>query len=681
MSRPTAPLGPRAAANACALVLGACSVWFFNRLGFDVPATLNVFLRPPWTPLPGGSVLSGALARGACAAAICAACWGAGRFLLRALKVPAREGAERAALAFGLGAGAFGTAFLLAGLAGLWGKPLFMAALGGGLLLAAIQSRQPAAWGEPWSALERALLGLTAAYWLFALRLTVMPPRFFDALEYHLALPNLYLLAGKIVPTPENSYAGVPALPQMLFGWAQAFDPWSSAAAMLHAAFLPWTALSLIALSRRLGRGAAGAAAALAFTLTPVVFGEIVRPSVAMEGALLQLLGLLALLAAAREKERRPWLLLAGLFFGFSMSTKYTAWLLPPALLPLVWRGRLSWRDAGVAAGAAALVLAPWVLKNAAFYGNPLYPFFHDTLARGAAFMPDWRQVSGAKASLAGLLGFLMPGDGGIGQSIGLLVPTLLPLLFMEKLDETEKDLAWYCALSWLPLLLLSPYPRYFIPHLPPLLLLYACVGFRQAPSYGRRALGWVAAAAAAAAVFPLVISATLGPDREAFLGRAPFGQWLVDADNGYPTPPYAGIAFVNAQEDPGRRVLLHGDARSHYSSRPALASSPDQRPVLYVWAEQASSVEELARRVSGEGVLYLIANWGELARSGAFPALEPAAAGRLMRYLTAHATKVHEAMLPKNHWVTVYRLDPRPSATAALDETFSFFILRAPPR
>jgi len=85
------------------------------------------------------------------------------------------------------------------------------------------------------------LRGRILLIWLSVLAYTLIPETFYDALEYHLSLPNLYLLHGRIIPTPENSYSGSPGLPWMLYGWTLAFDSWASSPRCFTAAsFSGW---------------------------------------------------------------------------------------------------------------------------------------------------------------------------------------------------------------------------------------------------------------------------------------------------------------------------------------------------------------------------------------------------------------------------------------------------------
>ena len=63
-----------------------------------------------------------------------------------------------------------------------------------------------------------------------------------------------------------------------------------------------------------------------------------------------------------------------GLAAGFAYAVKYTGW---PAVIYAVafvlWKSRRL-RDAAVVAGCAAMEIAPWMVKNWLWTGNPVAP-------------------------------------------------------------------------------------------------------------------------------------------------------------------------------------------------------------------------------------------------------------------------------------------------------------------
>jgi len=96
------------------------------------------------------------------------------------------------------------------------------------------------------------------------------------------------------------------------------------------------------------------------------------------------------------EEERDTRLLAAiGLIAGFAFAVKYTAALAVPYALGFVlWQSR-KWRDAAIVAAGAALMMAPWLVKNWLWMHNPLSPFFNQWFPNPyimVAFEREYRQ-------------------------------------------------------------------------------------------------------------------------------------------------------------------------------------------------------------------------------------------------------------------------------------------------
>jgi hypothetical protein len=442
MKRPNEIEAPRTAPISNVILSGlivwslilACSIGARGNL--NLGHYLNRWIDSPFALVPSLPALTGHLKRIGALLGLTFVLIFSGRSALRLARIISDNVWEELALSMGLGYGIWGTGLLILGLTGAWRRPIFFTLVIASFILAVADRIRRRALHAPNSAqvfrsrtaLDRVYVAALVLVTLYVLRYALIPETFFDALQYHLALPSLYIERARIFATPENSYSGIPALPQMLYGLTLAFDKWGITASVLHWSMSLWCAVALIGLSVRLKRPEAGFLAAAAFCLTPVAIGESFRVSVGLEWAFLELCMLTALLAALSKKrgttERIGWLTLCGVFMGFAMSTKYPAWLLPLALIPAMLLtdssrpaaekneplAKISMKECGIVIGIAGLCLSPWIVKNILFYHNPLYPFFQELFAPGSPYMPDWRQINtggrdyGALFTMRGLL-------------------------------------------------------------------------------------------------------------------------------------------------------------------------------------------------------------------------------------------------------------------------------------
>ncbi len=666
---------------AALLVWTAVNVAYIPRVaGVPWAGPLARWLAEPLVGLPQWPAVLAQLKRVVFTAALSFVLAATGRRLLRVLGLRAHNYCEELALSFTLGYGAWATGLLLLGLAGLWRKP-FLEALGAlGLAWAVFDWRRSAAEpaaasvGSPTS-WERWSLGLLLAGWCYVARYSLIPETFYDALQYHLWLPSLYLQHGRILAVPENSYAGIPALPQMLYGLTLAFDRWGVSASLLHASMIWWIALAFIGLAGRLGRPGAGALAAAAFFFAPVVTAECYRTSVGLEWTLLELCFFSAWLAALSktgdDPERRRWLALAGCLLGLTMAAKYQAWLLPLALLPaLLVSPRAKAREIATVLAAAGVMLAPWIIKNIWLYGNPIYPFFQEFFSPNSAFLPDWRQMSsagaGASVSLLSLQGlqhyawhpwrFLVSTED-LSLSIGPFALCLLPLVLARGTTEQERLLAWTALCCWVPLSLVSELTRYFIPHLALITLAVACGVSRAEPRALRNAVLLLGVCLFSATGFWWSVFDGNRGKLAVYRGDIGYAQYLEHHEISYPTPAYAGIGYINAATPPSAKVLVYGDPRAFYLERQALAASSDQTEVLEVWANQSADGAALAARLRAAGVDYILINFAEKARTHKIPRLSEAGMKALSDFWRRGVVIEYGERDAGDRWLAVYRV------------------------
>jgi hypothetical protein len=315
----------------------------------------------------------------------------------------------------------------------------------------------------------RAMAGGLGFILFLTLAVALAPPLKFDALVYHLALPRLYLSAGRVSYTPENIFWGMPQAGELLYTGAMALagDP--------AAAALGWLAgvLAIGGLAGYLLEGF-GARAAWAGTAALLCGGTLLSAlswAYVEWWSLLFGLGMLVSLTAWRCTGQRRDLLLGAAFAGLALGTKYTAgaallaglgvvlWAAPcvageigsrakmRAAPPMAgeigsgakMRGALS--SGALFALAAAAVSLPWWLKNFMGSGSPFYPFFFPAGAMDRFRLDFYHSPAWGGWQEALLLPFratFLGADGapGYSASIGPLLLALAPLSALQWRQE-----------------------------------------------------------------------------------------------------------------------------------------------------------------------------------------------------------------------------------------------------
>ena len=162
---------------------------------------------------------------------------------------------------------------------------------------------------------------------------------------------------------------------EMLFLMAFAFGR-HSAAALVHFAFLTTLPLLMVCYGRRFGLVRPALFAALLVYASPVIGmdGVAAYTDVAVATVIFAVFYALQVWDDSRNANH---LILIGLLAGSAYGIKYTAFLAFPVALAFVWWKRGKLRAVLLLSIPAALMIAPWILRNWIWIGNPFAPFLN----------------------------------------------------------------------------------------------------------------------------------------------------------------------------------------------------------------------------------------------------------------------------------------------------------------
>lgn len=407
------------------------------------------------------------------ACGVLAASWRAGASLDRVLGIPPGQSAISTTTVVGFGLGTMALAILGAGFVGLlptlglWG-PVAAGALAIGQLVVSWRPiaarmtnlRPPQEHRVAWVVVAVGLA--VVAMGLLNIEIT------WDALMYHLRIPSFYQYRHKVFDVWHHYYAVYPANVEMLYLGARLLQ--GDLAVRLISAIL---GVLFVAAAAQL---AGMVATSVPMTLLLLVGSPmlLILMSVSFIDIGLALFATLAAIECFRDRGRwdRITATRVGVFIGFAMGTKYTGVLLMPALAAAV--GPRRWRAAFVTAVTGGVLVAPWLLKNWVWDGNPVAPFLRGWFG-GRTPLPievapvTWLQVgrTGAPGEVWTVLKQMLLGDGGVGGTLHPMMLGLLPfVLFWKPSDRLLGMRRWFLAfgLAWA---CLSPNPRFLLPVIP----------------------------------------------------------------------------------------------------------------------------------------------------------------------------------------------------------------------
>jgi hypothetical protein len=273
------------------------------------------------------------------------------------------------------------------------------------------------------------------------------PPTAFDALTYHLSIPETYILNGKISYISSNIYWGMPEITEMLYTLAILFAHAESATVLGWIIGILTTVGVLSFTSERFDIRSGWVAVAsllVSWTLADALAWGYVDWTVMLYGW-----AFLVTIELWRNNKNSLLLYLSAGYTGMAFGAKYTAGLLGLAGVIIIL---LEVRKLGTKttllnifkyAAIALICASPWLIKNSIATGNPFYPLLFPAGEMDALHLFNY-QYSPANTNWFRLLilpweatVWGMEGKIGYSASIG---PILLGFSLLAYFDWKQKD-------------------------------------------------------------------------------------------------------------------------------------------------------------------------------------------------------------------------------------------------
>ncbi len=500
-------------------------------------------------------------------------------------------------------------------------------------------------------------------FWLTLLIITgalilagdLFPEIFFDSLFYHLGFPNLYRLNHRLVSYPQI-YSNFIQLVQFVYGCAITIGN-SLVPKLLHGATGLLLALSLIAFGQRYLRTGAGLISSALLLSTPLLGYNVTTAGMDVAWTYLQFVSVFALIRfldqarpvpqpdavapVALADQHRCWLILSGILAGLSASCKYPALpYIPLAALILLWQRRrvdhqpwsIILREEGLLIIPALAVVAPFLLRNLVFHGNPLYPFGGVHWGHPRIEPDNWlhflgdapqRQLRDEFKSWGAASHFIlhpwfttMEGVS-LSDYVGpLFLILLVPLCLVRLKDLPSLILRRFAAGIWLLWLATTSTPRYGLPALA--LITPVLVNALLSLKRFRVVLLWMVGCGAVLNVVMFYFILFNMEGWRVLVGQLSEPAYLSETRGSYPPPPYEGLAWMNDHLPKEAVVMMIGDNRSYYTDRVMLpASVYDPQPIVDY--SQASSGRAMAEALRRDHVTYLFLNLVEAVRTNGY--------------------------------------------------------------
>ncbi|NOZ19488.1 MAG: glycosyltransferase family 39 protein [Planctomycetes bacterium] len=595
---------------------------------------------------------------------------------LRAIRCEPGAFAPRLGFSVGIGLGLLSLVTLLLGVLGLLHQTVFIALLAVAALLnvkcivALLRTgaERVRANGKELPGYAVFLLVVIAIVMCMNLLGALTPPWQYDDLEYHLGAPAQFYQQGRITFLEHNVYSNFPFNVEMwhLAGMVLAKSAYQGAiiGKLIDVGLGLLTALMLWSLANRIFGRPAGDFAAAFFYVSPPLAMLSISAHVEIALTFYFVLGIFAFVEY-QKTEKTAWPILAAVACGFAFGCKYTAalLLLLPLLAGMVVNDVLKKSSAASVLKRAALVLgislalvSPWLIKNVAYTGNPVYPLLWSVFGgRGwsAAQEAMWHKAHFTTGGES-LVHFFFSSH----YLFPILAFVFIPLLILRgRRQPVVFYLLGYFALCYVLWLSFTYRPARFLLPSAAVLPVLSVGGLMQINRRVGRAL------VAPLLIFTLAeagLKATVGGNFDAPLYIGPDEQFF--RDNTDFVAGYEASRFLNRdQVPPGAKVLFVGEARTFYCERDFIAPTVFNENVFEDILVAAKTPEDFLASLQKMGITHILINWMEMGRLnetyGAFAKFDKA---KFEAFQKACLAEVFRAKYPGS-LIVVYVVRPVP--------------------
>ncbi len=570
---------------------------------------------------------------------------GMGGFLLSFFKLKTDKG-QRITLSLALGIGAlsyytFGLGLvrgynttgilfsgIVLGLSALWGLYLVIVSLKN------IQWSHKLIWSKA------CFIFIFCAVMFFLFSKALKPALFYDAITYHLGVPQYYVLEGGISYIPYDSCSNFPFMAEMIYTLAILFSGFKLAQLTSVLIFL-LSALLVYEFCRTFVKELNPIIPALLYLSTPAFMEASILYSNDLHLAYFTLVFVYSLFLW--EKGRDPGcVLLMGVFSGMCLSTKYIALTYIPVLsivgiLILAWKESKSHitRVIGLCVLSSLIVYLPWLIKNFLYTGNPLYPAFYNFLGGNDMAIDQYKSIVAMGHQNENILtGIVLhpwilfltnPQDAHyvVGANVSPFILIFAPcLLFVKRVSPVIKKLLLFAAICFFLWNATFTQVRFLYPAIVLLLIVSAyALNSLSKNLFAGSGIFMVAGAACY-----ILLNMSMG-FYEVNLRTATYGMDLLhETDDKFlfrhmiegkktvldSVPIYN---YINEHTDREAVVLIIGDAQHLYIERRHRYTYLSGTTPFEIFKNKAGNNQEIANYFKAEGITHIVFNPPELIR------------------------------------------------------------------
>ncbi len=476
------------------------------------------------------------------------------------------------------------------------------------------------------------------------------PPFFYDALSYHLAVPQKHLLNHGFIFLPLNYFSNFPANLGMLFTLAISLSG-GLLAKLTSWVYAPLTALAVYSFAKSFWGKQVGILSSVLFISIPGIMILSTLTSIDLAVTFYSFMSLYSIIYWFKYCEKK-WFIFAGIFCGIAIGTKYTAVLVTFFTVEVLLFLHISFvKKKSIltvlkyCASFGLIVLicfSPWLIKNTIYTNNPLHPFSFSLFKSNSTEINDYNQVmqrignpihkwfygyrnkessllEGIKLILSSPWRITMTINGAAGKT-GIIFLIGLPFLFLIKkkplyiryllLFSGSVFFIWVLLLPWML--------RFAFPMFPSLSIILAYSFVELWKSYPLKK--WITLGISIVLTYNLVLffsemTSILRPFPYLFSNQSQEEFLISHGVNYFPV-----IEWANNTIPQNSKILFIGELRGYYCKREyilhvGIDGIDEEKLILRNLIKKSNSINELLQELNSSGITHIIINFPEMKR------------------------------------------------------------------
>lgn len=467
---------------------------------------------------------------------------------------------------------------------------------------------------------ESIFLILTIFLIFLAFLFSLSPPIFYDSLEFHIGVPNYYILKGKITYMDGNVFSNTPLFLQMIYLFAMLIQS-ELLTTLLTFLMGILLLLSLLSFGKKFLFSHLSFLPSIILLSLPLTTFLITTPLQDLPLALFFMLTFYSFVLF-RKTQKFGWLILTGIFAGFSVGIKYQGLFLLfllPIFISLTGKNLKENIKLIIITSLVALVISsPWFLKNTLYTGNPIYPVSFKLFGgkkwneeNSSRFLQDLhikkpRQMFSLLYQVN--VSAKIFGAGGI---IGPIFIIFIPFYLLGKRNKIADALFIVSLLNLCPFLATGNIRySYFSIAIFSLVIAY---GIKKMEDFKLLNIAVISVLLIIVILNSFLSFSHLNlvnPALKLILGEERKENYLRNF-----LPHYRGVEFINNNLPSDSVILFLYEARTAYIKRNFISATPYDTNILKEMLSNYSNSEEIIKELKKKGITHVFLNEMEMKR------------------------------------------------------------------